>query len=149
MFRRVRHFPYAALDVLAYEKTLYIVWDHHTWRWMFWCVMIQSARVGLSIGATHGVGCEIPHRPNGEGVMCLIWHTSHPSRGGLLGAHWLRVRRNSEVKRVGGWSNPRMGDHPGKLLRELPGTNPCGTLSSGPREDNILLGEVGQSTAPL
>ncbi|KAI5323627.1 hypothetical protein L3X38_032699 [Prunus dulcis] len=30
--------------------------------------------------------------------------------GGLLGAHWLRVRRNSEVKRVGGWSNPRMGD---------------------------------------
>ncbi|KAI5324929.1 hypothetical protein L3X38_034002 [Prunus dulcis] len=22
--------------------------------------------------------CEIPHRPNGEGVMCLIWHTSHP-----------------------------------------------------------------------
>ncbi|KAI5335937.1 hypothetical protein L3X38_026071 [Prunus dulcis] len=38
------------------------------------------------------------------------------SRRGLLGAHWLRVRRNSEVKRVGGWSNPRMGDHPGKLF---------------------------------
>ncbi|KAI5351482.1 hypothetical protein L3X38_004373 [Prunus dulcis] len=38
--------------------------------------------------------------------------------GGLLGAHWLRVRRNSEVKRVGGWSNPRMGDHPGKLLQK-------------------------------
>ncbi|KAI5311163.1 hypothetical protein L3X38_045487, partial [Prunus dulcis] len=33
---------------------------------------------------------------------------------------------NSEVKRVGGWSNPRMGDHPGKLLRELPKTKPCG-----------------------
>ncbi|KAI5334924.1 hypothetical protein L3X38_025057 [Prunus dulcis] len=49
-------------------------------------------------------------------------------RGGLLGAHWLRVRRNSEVKRVGGWSNPRMGDHPGKLLRELPGTKPCGLV---------------------
>ncbi|KAI5315485.1 hypothetical protein L3X38_044661 [Prunus dulcis] len=32
---------------------------------------------------------------------------------------------NSEVKRVGGWSNPRMGDHPGKLLRELPETKPC------------------------
>ncbi|KAI5319020.1 hypothetical protein L3X38_038728 [Prunus dulcis] len=29
---------------------------------------------------------------------------------GLVGAHWLRVRRNSVVKRVGGWSNPRMGD---------------------------------------
>ncbi|KAI5336549.1 hypothetical protein L3X38_015817 [Prunus dulcis] len=36
--------------------------------------------------------------------------------------------RNSEVKRVGGWSNPRMGDHPGKLLRELPGTKPCGLI---------------------
>ncbi|KAI5336558.1 hypothetical protein L3X38_015826 [Prunus dulcis] len=45
---------------------------------------------------------------------------------GLLGAHWLRVRKNSEVKRVGGWSNPRMGDHPGKLLRELPETKSCG-----------------------
>ncbi|KAI5341097.1 hypothetical protein L3X38_020371 [Prunus dulcis] len=33
--------------------------------------------------------------------------------------------RNSKVKRVGGWSNPRMGDHPGKLLRELPETKPC------------------------
>ncbi|KAI5322439.1 hypothetical protein L3X38_031511 [Prunus dulcis] len=66
----------------------------------------------------------------------LLWKL----RRGLVGAHWLRVRRNSEVKRVGGWSNPRMGDHPGKLLRELPGTNPCGTLSSGPRADNIVLG---------
>ncbi|KAI5351437.1 hypothetical protein L3X38_004328 [Prunus dulcis] len=77
--------------------------------------------------------CEIPHRPNGEGVMCLIWHTSHPSSRrplgrGLLGAHWLRVRRNSEVKRVGGWSNPRMGDYPGKLLRELPETKLCGLV---------------------
>ncbi|KAI5335438.1 hypothetical protein L3X38_025571 [Prunus dulcis] len=49
-------------------------------------------------------------------------------------------RLNSEVKRVGGWSNPRMGDQPGKLLRELPETNPCRTLSSGPRADNIVLG---------
>ncbi|KAI5322438.1 hypothetical protein L3X38_031510 [Prunus dulcis] len=65
----------------------------------------------------------------------LLWKL----RRGLVGAHWLRVRRNSEVKRVGGLSNPRMGDHPGKLLRELPGTNPCGTLSSGPRADNIVL----------
>ncbi|KAI5317680.1 hypothetical protein L3X38_037387 [Prunus dulcis] len=37
-----------------------------------------------------------------------------------------RAGWNSEVKRVGGWSNPRMGDHPGKLLRELPETKPCG-----------------------
>ncbi|KAI5316484.1 hypothetical protein L3X38_036191 [Prunus dulcis] len=58
--------------------------------------------------------------------MCLIWHTRIHLARGLLGAHWLRVRRNSEVKRVGGWSNPRMGDHPGKLLRELPETKPCG-----------------------
>ncbi|KAI5340081.1 hypothetical protein L3X38_019355 [Prunus dulcis] len=35
-----------------------------------------------------------------------------------------RAGWNSEVKRVGGWSNPRMGDHPGKLLRELPETKP-------------------------
>ncbi|KAI5313026.1 hypothetical protein L3X38_042200 [Prunus dulcis] len=48
---------HAALDVPAYGKTLYIVWDHHTWLWMFWGVMIQSARVGLSVGAAHGVGC--------------------------------------------------------------------------------------------
>ncbi|KAI5335439.1 hypothetical protein L3X38_025572 [Prunus dulcis] len=72
--------------------------------------------------------------------MCLIWHTRIHLARGLVGAHWLRVRRNSEVKRVGGWSNPRMGDHPGKLLRELPETNPCGTLLSGPRADNIVLG---------
>ncbi|KAI5327760.1 hypothetical protein L3X38_027156 [Prunus dulcis] len=52
---------------------------------------------------------------------------SEPIRG-LLGAHWLRSTGNSEVKRVGGWSNPRMGDHPGKLLRELPRTKPCGSL---------------------
>ncbi|KAI5327291.1 hypothetical protein L3X38_026687 [Prunus dulcis] len=45
--------------------------------------------------------------------MCLIWHTRIHLARGLLGAHWLRVRRNSEVKRVGGWSNPRMGDRPG------------------------------------
>ncbi|KAI5313877.1 hypothetical protein L3X38_043053 [Prunus dulcis] len=51
---------------------------------------------------------------------------------GLLGAHWLWVRRNSKVKRVGGWSNPRMGDHPGKLLRELPETKPCGLVELGP-----------------
>ncbi|KAI5314668.1 hypothetical protein L3X38_043844 [Prunus dulcis] len=38
------------------------------------------------------------------------------------------VAPNSEVKRVGGWSNPRMGDHPGKLLRELPETKPCGLV---------------------
>ncbi|KAI5336288.1 hypothetical protein L3X38_015555 [Prunus dulcis] len=37
--------------------------------------------------------------------------------------------RNSEVKRVGGWSNPRMGDHPGKLLRELPETKSSGLAS--------------------
>ncbi|KAI5332724.1 hypothetical protein L3X38_022853 [Prunus dulcis] len=30
-----------------------------------------------------GVDCEIPHRPNGEGVMCLIWHTSHPLNFGV------------------------------------------------------------------
>ncbi|KAI5323197.1 hypothetical protein L3X38_032269 [Prunus dulcis] len=39
-----------------------------------------------------------------------------------------RAGWNSEVKRVGGWSNPRMGDHPGKLLRELPETKPCGLV---------------------
>ncbi|KAI5310958.1 hypothetical protein L3X38_045481 [Prunus dulcis] len=38
--------------------------------------------------------------------------------------------RNSKVKRVEGWSNPRMGDHPGKLLRELPETKPCGLEAS-------------------
>ncbi|BBG95482.1 Glutamate receptor family protein [Prunus dulcis] len=27
------------------------------WRWMFRCVMTQSARVGHSLEATHGVGC--------------------------------------------------------------------------------------------
>ncbi|BBH09940.1 Tautomerase/MIF superfamily protein [Prunus dulcis] len=53
-----------------------------------------------------------------------VWSMWDLTIGGLLGAHWLRVRRNYEVKRVGGWSNPRMGDPPGKLLRELPGTNP-------------------------
>ncbi|KAI5343359.1 hypothetical protein L3X38_011235 [Prunus dulcis] len=58
--------------------------------------------------------------------MCLIWHTRIHLARGLLGAHWLRSCKNSEVKRVGGWSNPRMGDHPGKLLRELPETKPCG-----------------------
>ncbi|KAI5321209.1 hypothetical protein L3X38_030280 [Prunus dulcis] len=57
---------------------------------------------------------------------------SEPMRG-LLGAHWLRILRNSEVKRVEGWSNPRMGDHPGKLFpgklfRELPETKPCGLV---------------------
>ncbi|KAI5342797.1 hypothetical protein L3X38_010673 [Prunus dulcis] len=30
-----------------------------------------------------------------------------------------RAGWNSEVKRVGGWSNPRMGDHPGKLFRDF------------------------------
>ncbi|BBH07156.1 hypothetical protein Prudu_019012 [Prunus dulcis] len=30
--------------------------------------------------------CEIPHRPNGEGVMCLIWHTSHPHSGRPFGS---------------------------------------------------------------
>ncbi|KAI5337344.1 hypothetical protein L3X38_016615 [Prunus dulcis] len=54
--------------------------------------------------------------------MCLIWHTRIHLARGLLGAHWLRGCKNSEVKRVGGWSNPRMGDHPRKLLRELPET---------------------------
>ncbi|KAI5332683.1 hypothetical protein L3X38_022812 [Prunus dulcis] len=62
------------------------------------------------------------------GPRLLKYSSCRPEHdvGGLLGAHWLRVRRNSEVKRVGGWSNPRMGDHPGKLLRELPKTKPCG-----------------------
>ncbi|KAI5319984.1 hypothetical protein L3X38_039692 [Prunus dulcis] len=41
-----------------------------------------------------------------------------------------RAGWNSEVKRVEGWSNPMMGDHPGKLLRELPETNPCGSLGN-------------------
>ncbi|KAI5332429.1 hypothetical protein L3X38_022558 [Prunus dulcis] len=47
---------------------------------------------------------------------------------------------NSEVKRVGGWSNPRMGDHPGKLLRELPETKPCASENvARPKADNIAL----------
>ncbi|KAI5339126.1 hypothetical protein L3X38_018398 [Prunus dulcis] len=71
--------------------------------------------------------------PAQSGQYLARWSWASPLRhselrGGLLGAHWLRVRRNSEVKRVGGWSNPRMGDHPGKLLRELPETKPCGLV---------------------
>ncbi|KAI5311340.1 hypothetical protein L3X38_000081 [Prunus dulcis] len=71
MFRRVRHFPYAALDVPAYGKTLYSVQGHHPWRWMFRCVMIQSACVGHSLGATHGVGC------SGVGALEFCPPTSH------------------------------------------------------------------------
>ncbi|KAI5339072.1 hypothetical protein L3X38_018344 [Prunus dulcis] len=72
-------------------------------------------------------GVEIDRSTCGVGPGPL--RHSEPMRG-LFGAHWLRVRRNSEVKRVGGWSNPRMGDHPGKLLRELPETKPCGLSHS-------------------
>ncbi|KAI5353926.1 hypothetical protein L3X38_006820 [Prunus dulcis] len=69
-----------------------------------------------------------------------VWYQSHSAMwcecadedvGSLKGGGL-----NSEVKRVGGWSNPRMGDHPGKLLRELPGTKPCGPR---PKTDNIVL----------
>ncbi|BBH01285.1 Leucine-rich receptor-like protein kinase family protein [Prunus dulcis] len=66
----------------------------------------------------------------------MVWKL----RGGLLGAHWLRSRRNSKVKRVGGWSNPRMGDHPGKLLRELPRTKPCGLSWASPLRHSELRG---------
>ncbi|KAI5314502.1 hypothetical protein L3X38_043678 [Prunus dulcis] len=85
-----------------------------------------------------------------------VWPLKEVDSRGLLGAHWLQshgnsevkrvearaipgwvthwevarelleTKSNSKVKRVGGWSNPRMGDHPGKLLRELPETKPCG-----------------------
>ncbi|KAI5341990.1 hypothetical protein L3X38_009865 [Prunus dulcis] len=64
--------------------------------------------------------------------MCLIWHTRIHLARGLLGAHWLRSCKNSEVKRVGGWSNPRMGDHPGKLLVSSQKQNRAGS-EGGPK----------------
>ncbi|KAI5349968.1 hypothetical protein L3X38_002859 [Prunus dulcis] len=68
--------------------------------------------------------CEIPHRPTERRRCALYMHTRIYLVRGLLGAHWLRSCKNSEVKRVGGWSNPRMGDHPGKLfLRGLLGAH--------------------------
>ncbi|KAI5333403.1 hypothetical protein L3X38_023534 [Prunus dulcis] len=55
------------------------------------------------------------------------------------------VAPNSEVKRVGGWSNPRMGDHPGKLLRELPETKPCRLvrMQPGPKRTISCYGGAG------
>ncbi|KAI5323496.1 hypothetical protein L3X38_032568 [Prunus dulcis] len=80
----------------------------------------------------------------GDGKYLLGFPTASrlPSKGWapFVSLDWVAVELvdgcnvllwNSEVKRVGGWSNPRMGDHPKKLLRELPETNPCGTLSMG------------------
>ncbi|KAI5324303.1 hypothetical protein L3X38_033376 [Prunus dulcis] len=43
--------------------------SHQPARFCFWELTKQLPRVVR----------EIPHRPNGEGVMCLIWHTSHPT----------------------------------------------------------------------
>ncbi|KAI5346923.1 hypothetical protein L3X38_014802 [Prunus dulcis] len=88
-----------------------------------WCECADE-----DVGSLKGVDCEIPHRPTERGRCALYVHTRIYLTRGLLGAHWLRSCKNSEVKRVGGWSNPRMGDHPGKLLRELPETKPCGLV---------------------
>ncbi|KAI5351021.1 hypothetical protein L3X38_003912 [Prunus dulcis] len=53
-----------------------------------------------------------------------------------------RAGWNSKVKRVGGWNNPRMGDHPGKLLCELPETKPCGLFRIPVfREYNDVIGD--------
>ncbi|KAI5327968.1 hypothetical protein L3X38_027364 [Prunus dulcis] len=49
---------------------------------------------------------------------------------------------NSEVKRVGGWSNPRMGDHPGKSLRELAGFRFVGTPKLSELEAGAIPGWV-------
>ncbi|KAI5335269.1 hypothetical protein L3X38_025402 [Prunus dulcis] len=83
--------------------------------------------------------------------------SSNISRG-LLGAHWLRSCKNSEVKRAGGWSNPRMGDHPGKLLVSSQKQNRAGsegrpkwTIScyggAGPGCDNTYLA-AAMNTSP-
>ncbi|KAI5342899.1 hypothetical protein L3X38_010775 [Prunus dulcis] len=52
------------------------------------------------------------------------------------------VAPNSEVKRVGGWSNPRMGDHPGKLLRELPETKPCWLVRNCQAPDRLYRSTI-------
>ncbi|KAI5344093.1 hypothetical protein L3X38_011970 [Prunus dulcis] len=96
-----------------------------------WCECADE-----DVGSLKGVDCEIPHRPMERGRCALYVHTRIYLARGLLGAHWLRSCENSEVKRVEGWSNPRMGDHPGKLFRELPETKPCGPR---PKADNIAL----------
>ncbi|KAI5346394.1 hypothetical protein L3X38_014273 [Prunus dulcis] len=130
-----------------------------------------------------GVDCEIPHRPNGEGVMCLICAHSHlpsmrPSGSSLGGQYratvepvrgvtiWYQSHSavgcecadedvgslkggglNSKVKRVGGWSNPRMGDPLGscsvssqKQIRA--GLGPKRTIScygrAGPGRDTVI-----------
>ncbi|KAI5341749.1 hypothetical protein L3X38_009624 [Prunus dulcis] len=82
------------------------------------CALYVHTRIYLARGL---------HIDQTERGQCALYvHTRIYLARGLLGAHWLRSCKNSEVKRVGGWSNPRMGDHPGKLLRELPETKPCG-----------------------
>ncbi|KAI5335931.1 hypothetical protein L3X38_026065 [Prunus dulcis] len=74
--------------------------------------------------------------------MCLIWHTRIHLARDLLGAHWLRSCKNSEVKRVGGWSNPRMGDHPGKLLVSSQKQNRAGS-EGGPKRTISCYGGAG------
>ncbi|KAI5313463.1 hypothetical protein L3X38_042639 [Prunus dulcis] len=50
-------------------------------------VMSFAIKAGEDLGIPVALfWCEIPHRPNGEGVMCLIWHTSHPSSRRPLGS---------------------------------------------------------------
>ncbi|KAI5316871.1 hypothetical protein L3X38_036578 [Prunus dulcis] len=74
--------------------------------------------------------------------MCLIWHTRIHLARGLLGAHWLRSCKNSEVKRLGGWSNPWIGDHPGKLLVSSQKQNRAGS-EGGPKRTISCYGGAG------
>ncbi|KAI5337542.1 hypothetical protein L3X38_016813 [Prunus dulcis] len=103
------------------------------WSWAVRCATLNLEEASWELTGFRNKSVMGGVGPAQSGQYLARWSWASPLRhselrGGLLGAHWLRVRRNSEVKRVGGWGNPRMGDHPGKLLRELPETKPCGLV---------------------
>ncbi|KAI5314854.1 hypothetical protein L3X38_044030 [Prunus dulcis] len=89
----------------------------------------------MAIFARNFAGSDLPPPAAISGDQGLKWRRlsgveTDPIRGVGCTGVWgdIMVVWNSKVKRVGGWSNPRMGDHPGKLLRELPETKPCGLV---------------------
>ncbi|KAI5311339.1 hypothetical protein L3X38_000080 [Prunus dulcis] len=99
--------------------------SHQPARFYFWELTKQLLRVVTHPGiapASNSLNFGVPTTPKPVSSQKASYSRC------LLGAHWLRSCKNSEVKRVGGWSNPRMGDHPGKLLREIPETKPFGLV---------------------
>ncbi|KAI5354898.1 hypothetical protein L3X38_007793 [Prunus dulcis] len=100
---------------------------------------IKRVVFGLTISDLFKISTR--HEPDTTRPIATPNTRIHLARG-LLGAHWLRSCKNSEVKRVGGWSNPRMGDHPGKLLVSSQKQNRAGS-EGGPKRTISCYGGAG------